>query len=425
MYFAIILGIFPIFSAFGSETLDHGDTAWLLTSTLLVLMMTVPGLALFYGGMVRRKNILSTAGMSFFTAIIGTLLWFSIGYSLAFGEGSAYIGDFSNIFLSNVQLDSLSGTIPESLFVTFQMTFVIIAAAIVTGSFVDRIKFSAFLIFTPLWMLFVYIPVCHWVWGGGFLGHDGVLDFAGGTVVHITAGFSGLTAAVIIGPRYNYGRENMAPSNLIFTLTGASLLWVGWFGFNAGSSVSASSGAAFAMLVTQIAAAAGAFSWSVMEYIIHKKVSLLGALSGVIAGLVGITPAAGFVDPMGALFIGLLTGAGCFYCSTKLKHMLKYDDSLDAFGIHGAGGIIGALLTGVFASEAVGGTKGTLESFMTGEFTLMQLWLQFYGVIAAILISVVATSAILYLIKYTIGVRVSKEDEILGLDMSQHGEKLP
>ncbi|MFV0430825.1 MAG: ammonium transporter [Alphaproteobacteria bacterium] len=418
------LSLFPLltlllggFSAAADE-LNSGDTAWILTATALVLMMSVPGLALFYGGMVRRKNILATVGQSFASAIVISLIWVIVGYSLAAGEGNAYIGDFSMVFLKHLTLEGSNGSLPESLFITFQMTFAIITAAIITGAFADRMKFSSFLIFISIWSIVVYSPVWHWVWGGGFLSNDGVLDYAGGTVVHITAGVSGLVAAIIIKPRYRFGKENMAPDNLAYTLIGGSLLWVGWFGFNAGSAVAADGSAGMAILVTQIAAAAGGFWWTACEWAIRNKPSILGMASGVVAGLVGITPASGFVDPMGALFIGSMTSIGCFFASTSLKNKLKYDDSLDAFGIHGIGGLIGAVLTGVFAKEAIGGTKGALEG------NLYQVWLQIEGVIATIVISVIGTAVILYAIKATIGLRVTKEEEIEGLDQTIHGETI-
>ncbi|MFV0322191.1 MAG: ammonium transporter [Alphaproteobacteria bacterium] len=414
---AIAIGIIGSLNAFADEV-NSGDTAWILTATALVLMMTIPGLAMFYGGMVRRKNILATAGQSFATAIVISLVWVVIGYSLAAGEGNAYIGDLSMVFLNHVTLDSVNGSLPESLFITFQMTFAIITAAIITGAFADRMKFSSFLLFITAWSILVYSPIWHWVWGGGFLSSDGVLDYAGGTVVHISAGVSGLVAALIIGPRYRFGQANMAPSNLTYTILGGSLLWVGWFGFNAGSAVAANGSAGMAILVTQIAAAAGGLAWTASEWLIHKKPSILGMVSGAIAGLVGITPGSGFVDPMGAIFIGLITGVACFFGATTLKNTLKYDDSLDAFGIHGIGGLVGAVLTGVFAKEAIGGTKGALEG------NLMQVWIQIEGVIATIVISIIGTAIILFAIKALIGLRVTQEEEVEGLDKAIHGEAI-
>ena len=400
-------------------TLDTGDTAWMLTSTALVLMMTIPGLAMFYGGMVRRKNVLATAMQSFATTALMTVLWMIIGYSFAFGDGGGlnmFYGGFSRAFLAGMGADSLSGTIPESVFMTFQMTFAIITPALITGAFADRMKFSAMLWFLGLWMVIIYAPVCHWVWGGGFLGDDGVLDFAGGTVVHINAGIAGLVAAFVLGKREGYGTENMAPHNLTLSVIGASLLWVGWFGFNAGSAVAANGAAGMAMAVTQIATAAAALSWMFIEWMVRKKPSVLGVISGAVAGLVAITPASGFVAPVGALIIGLISGAGCFWGATVLKHMAGYDDSLDAFGVHGVGGIIGALLTGVFAVEAIGGTPGLLEG-NPGQ-VVTQAW----GIVATIVYSGVGSFILLKIIDAVIGLRVSKEVEIEGLDINLHGE---
>jgi Amt family ammonium transporter len=400
-------------------TLDTGDTAWMLTSTALVLMMTIPGLALFYGGMVRKKNVLATAMQSFAICCLVTVLWMVAGYSIAFGDGgslNAYFGGFGNLFLSGMGLDSLSGTIPESVFMVFQMTFGIITPALITGAFADRMKFSAMLIFMSLWLLVVYAPVCHWVWGGGFLGEAGVLDFAGGTVVHINAGIAGLVCAIVLGKRLGYGTENMAPHNLVLSLIGASLLWVGWFGFNAGSAVAANGTAGMAMAVTQIATAAAALSWMFTEWLLRKKPSVLGIISGAVAGLVAITPASGFVAPGGALIIGLIAGIACYWGAVWLKRVGGYDDSLDAFGVHGIGGIVGALLTGVFASEAIGGTPGLLEG------NAVQVWIQIKGIVATIVYSGVVTFILLKVIDLVVGLRVDKETEVAGLDLSLHGE---
>ena len=399
-------------------TLDAGNTAWMLTSTALVLLMTIPGLALFYGGMVRKKNILATMMQSFALAALMSVLWMVIGYSLAFSEGNAYVGGFGKLLLAGVGVDSLTGTIPESLFIVFQMTFAIITPALITGAFADRMKFSAMLVFMALWQVVVYAPICHWVWGGGFLGSDGVLDYAGGTVVHINAGVAGLVAAIVLGPRKGFGTDNMAPANLSLAIIGASLLWVGWFGFNAGSAVAADGRAGMAMLATQIAAAAATLSWMAAEWILRKKPSVLGAISGAIGGLVAITPAAGFVGPGGALMIGLISGVVCFWGATGLKHALKYDDSLDAFGVHGVGGIVGAILTGVFAVEAIGGTPGLLEG--NGGQVLTQL----YGIVATIVWTAVASFILLKLIDLVIGLRVTPDEEREGLDLSLHGESI-
>ncbi len=397
--------------ALAEDKLDTGDTAWMLTSTALVLLMTIPGLALFYGGMVRKKNVLATVMQSFAAACLMTVLWMVAGYSLAFSDGggiNAYVGGLSKAFLAGIDTGSLSGTIPETVFVTFQMTFAIITPALICGGFADRMKFSAMLWFLGIWMLVVYAPICHWVWGGGFLADDGVLDFAGGTVVHINAGVAGLVAAIVLGKRSGYGLENMAPHNMVLSVVGASLLWVGWFGFNAG--------AGMAMAVTQIAAAAAALAWMFAEWLVHKKPSVLGIVSGAVSGLVAITPASGFVDPKGALIIGLVAGIGCFFGATTLKRKMGYDDSLDAFGVHGIGGIIGAVLTGVFAVEAIGGTPGMLEGNAGQVFT------QIEGIVATMVWAALASFVILKAIDMTIGLRVEKEVEIEGLDINLHGE---
>ncbi|MCP5367761.1 MAG: ammonium transporter [Hyphomicrobiales bacterium] len=399
--------------------LDTGDTAWMLTSTALVLMMTIPGLALFYGGMVRKKNVLATVMQSFATTCLVTVLWMVIGYSLAFSDGGAlqsWVGGAGKAFLAGIGTDSLSGTIPETVFVIFQMTFAIITPALIAGAFADRMKFSALLWFMGLWVVVVYAPICHWVWGGGFLGSAGVLDFAGGTVVHINAGIAGLVSAIVLGRRTGYGSENMAPHNLVLSVIGASLLWVGWFGFNAGSAVAANGGAGMAMAVTQIATAAAALSWMCAEWMLRKKPSVLGIISGAVAGLVAITPASGFVGPTGALAIGIIAGIACYWGATWLKHVGKYDDSLDAFGVHGIGGIVGAILTGVFAVESVGGTKGLLEG------NPGQVLIQVEGILATIVYCAVATFIILKVIDVVIGLRVDQDTEIGGLDINLHGE---
>ena len=411
----------PSLAQDAAPTLNSGDTAWMLVSTALVLMMSVPGLALFYGGMVRKKNVLSVLMATFATICLLSVLWVVAGYSLAFtdgGEYQPYIGGLSKALLAGVGKDSLQGTIPELVFMTFQMTFAIITPALIIGSIVDRMKFSSLLIFMSIWLFAVYVPVCHWVWGGGFLGGDGVLDFAGGTVVHINAGIAGLVACLVLGRRTGYGTESMAPFNLVLTLIGASLLWVGWFGFNAGSAVAANGTAGVAMATTQIATAMAALAWMFSEWLVHGKPSLLGIASGAIAGLVAITPACGFVDPKGALVIGAAAGVGCYIASTGLKKMLGYDDSLDVFGVHAVGGIIGAILTGVFAVEAFGGKAGLLE----GNFA--QVPIQVYGVLATIAWSGLATFVILMVLRFTIGIRVSEFAEVEGLDVALHGESV-
>ena len=407
--------------ALAEETpaLDTGDTAWMLTSTALVLFMTIPGLALFYGGMVRKKNVLATVMQSFAITCLMTILWMVVGYSLAFTEGgslNAYVGGLSKMFLAGMDVGAMSGTIPESVFMTFQMTFAIITPALIAGAFADRMKFSAMLWYLGLWSLIVYAPVTHWVWGGGFLSDAGVLDFAGGTVVHINAGVAGLVAALVLGRRHGFGSENMAPHNLVLSVIGASMLWVGWFGFNAGSAVAANGAAGMAMAVTQIATAAAALAWMFGEWITHGKPSVLGIVSGAVAGLVAITPASGFVGPAGALVIGIAAGVICLIAVVWVKPRLGYDDSLDAFGVHAVGGIVGAILTGVFAVEAIGGTPGLLEG------NAAQVGIQVYGIIATIVWTAIASFVILKVIDLTIGLRVTREVEIEGLDINLHGE---
>ncbi|HET7210372.1 MAG TPA: ammonium transporter [Methyloceanibacter sp.] len=397
----------------------------MMASTALVLMMTIPGLALFYGGMVRKKNVLSIVMQCFAITCIVTVVWMVLGYSLAFTDGGAmqtYLGGMSQFMLQGMTLDStnaLAATIPESVFMTFQMTFAIITPALIVGAFADRMKFSALVLFITLWVLVVYAPIAHWVWGGGFLGGAGVLDFAGGTVVHINAGIAGLVTAIYLGKRTGYGSENMAPHNLVYSLTGAALLWVGWFGFNAGSAVAANGRAGMAMAVTQIAAAAAALAWMFAEWVVHKKPSVLGIISGAIAGLVAITPASGFVGPVGALWIGAAAGVGCFFAATTIKRAIGYDDSLDVFGVHCIGGIIGAILTGVFAVEAIGGFKGALEG------NVGQIWTQIEGVAATLVWSALATFVILVVVNILTGVRVSQAVEVEGLDINLHGEVVP
>ncbi len=407
----------PAFAQADAPKLDSGDTAWMLVATALVLMMTVPGLVLFYGGMVRKKNVLSTVMQSFAVCCLASLLWMIVGYSLAFAEGNTFVGGLDFLFLAGMSVDSLSGTIPESAFMTFQMTFAIITPALITGAFADRMKFSALLLFTGAWVLLVYAPVTHWVWGGGFLGDAGVLDFAGGTVVHINAGVAGLVAALVIGKRVRFGTENFLPHNLVLSVVGASLLWVGWFGFNAGSALAADGAAGMAMAVTQIAASAAALSWMTVEWALRGKPSVLGIISGAVCGLVAITPAAGFVDPIGALLIGIIAGVCCYWGATTLKRIAGYDDSLDAFGVHGIGGIVGALLTGVFAVEAIGGTPGLLEGAPGQVVT------QAYGIAATIIYCAVATFIILKVIEAVVGLRVDETTETVGLDIKLHGER--
>ncbi len=409
------------------KTLNSGDTAWMLTATALVLFMTIPGLALFYAGMVRSKNVLSVMMQCFAITALMSLLWFAYGYSLAFDTTgmeagvtnfSSFVGGLGNMFLGNLTKESLTSAFPESVFITFQMTFAIITPALIVGAFAERMKFSAMLVFMTVWFTLVYAPIAHMVWGGdGALMWDwGVLDFAGGTVVHINAGIAGLVACIVLGKRKGFPSVAMAPHNLGYTLIGAAMLWVGWFGFNAGSAAAADQTAGMAMLVTQIATAAAALSWMFAEWVTHGKPSALGIASGVVAGLVAITPAAGTVGPMGAMIIGLASGVICFFCATSLKRKLGYDDSLDVFGVHGVGGIVGALLTGIFAAPALGG-------FGEVEDIGLQLWIQFKGVAVTVIYTAIVTFVILKVIDVVMGLRVSEEDESVGLDLAQHNER--
>jgi Amt family ammonium transporter len=404
--------------------IDTGDTAWMLTSSVLVLMMTIPGLALFYAGMVRKKNILATLAQSFAATALITVLWMVIGYSIAFTDGgskNAFIGGVNYLLLGPMGLNatsSLAPTIPESVYMFFQMTFAIITPALIAGALADRMKFSAFLAFMGAWLLLVYCPIAHWVWGGGWLGKAGALDYAGGTVVHLNAGTAGLVAALMLGKRKGLGVENMAPHNLAYSVIGASLLWVGWFGFNAGSAVTSNVNAGMAAVATQIAAAGAALAWMVSEWIIAKKPSVLGMVSGAVAGLVAITPASGFVNPGDALIIGILAGVVCYISAVHVKHIFKYDDALDAWGVHGVGGALGALLTGVFASNAINSAaKGWIHDNNPG-----QMILQLEDIGATFAYCAVGTFIILLVIKYTIGLRVSEEVEVEGLDINLHGE---
>jgi Amt family ammonium transporter len=408
-----------------TPALDRGDTAWMLTSTALVLMMTIPGLALFYGGMVRKMNVLATAMQSFATCCLVTVLWMVIGYSLAFTEGNAYFGGFGRLFLSGMAPGgsaSLAPTIPESVFMTFQMTFAIITPALIAGAFADRMKFSALLWFMGLWLIVVYAPIAHMVWGGGLMGGMGVLDYAGGTVVHINAGVAGLVSAIVLGKRMGYGKTPFPPHNLVYSLIGASLLWVGWFGFNAGSAVAADARAGMAMAVTQIATAAAALGWMLAEWLTKGKPSVLGLISGAVAGLVAITPASGFVLPGGALVIGAVAGVVCYVAATWVKNTLGYDDSLDAFGVHGIGGIIGAVLTGVFATMTVTGAADPVGLI---DGNAGQVFTQIKGVVITILYCGIATFIVLKVVDFVIGLRVSEDVERDGLDLSLHGELVP
>jgi len=408
-----------------APALNSGDTAWMLTSMALVLMMTIPGLGLFYGGMVRKKNVLATVMQSFAITCIVTILWFVVGYSAAFTNDAtpgAFIGSFAHLFLSGIgpnDVNSLAPTIPANVFNAFQMTFAIITPALICGAFAERLKFSALIIFMALWLLVVYVPIAHWVWGGGFLGGLGVLDFAGGTVVHINAGVAGLVCALVLGKRKGFGTTNMAPHNLVLTFIGAGLLWVGWFGFNAGSAVSAGGLAGAAMMNTQVATAAAALAWMFVEWMVVKKPSVLGILSGAVAGLVAVTPASGFVNVTGAFVIGIVAGIVCYYAAAHLKRMLGYDDSLDAFGVHGIGGIVGALLTGVFADPSVNSLGKGLLYGNPG-----QVLTQVEGIAVTIVWTALLSWIILMIAKALVGLRPSELDEEEGLDISQHGESV-
>ncbi|WP_424137602.1 ammonium transporter [Roseomonas chloroacetimidivorans] len=415
-------------------TVNTGDTAWMLTSTALVLMMTIPGLALFYAGMVRKKNILGTMMQSFAIVAIATIVWMVVGYSLAFGEGGAYVGDLSKLFLRGVAENwdkpftlgtgdsAVAFTIPETVFLMFQMTFAIITPALITGAFAERMKFSAMVLFTILWLVVVYSPIAHWVWHpNGWIFGLGALDFAGGTVVHINAGVAGLVAAIVLGKRIGLGHDNMAPYNLAFAVIGAALLWVGWFGFNAGSAGAAGGRAGMAMLVTQIAAAAAALAWLFAEWMGKGKPSVLGAISGAVAGLVAITPASGFVLPVPALIIGVVAGLAGFWGATALKHWCGYDDSLDAFGVHGICGIVGALLTGFFAYGPLSATTALPEGVVG---SMSQFMIQLYAVIATFVYTAIVSWILLKIVDVIVGLRVTEEEEREGLDVSLHGERL-
>ena len=404
-----------------SSKISSGDTAWMLTSTALVLFMTVPGLALFYAGMVRKKNVLATVMQSFAICCLVTIIWTVIGYSLAFTPGNGFIGGFSRVFMhgmnyikgdkaTTLTVSHLASTIPESVYFVYQMTFAIITPALIAGAFADRMKFSAMLVFMALWSIIVYSPIAHMVWEPtGWLATAGILDFAGGTVVHINAGIAGLVCCLVLGKRVGYGREVMAPHNLVLSLIGASMLWVGWFGFNAGSAVAADGRAGFAMMTTQVATAFAAFGWMFAEWMAKGKPSVLGIISGAVAGLVAITPASGYVGVTGAIVIGILAGVVCFWSATWLKHKFGYDDSLDAFGVHGVGGILGALLTGIFAVKDIGGSDGSLL-------------LQAKGVLTTLVYSGVVSYVLLKVIDMVMGLRVTEEEEREGLDVSLHGE---
>lgn len=410
-------GLTASVSAFAADTLDKGDTAWMLVATVLVLFMTIPGIALFYAGMAREKNILGTIAQDFAICGVVTILWFVIGYSLAFSEGNSFIGGLSFLGMQGIGVNTLQGSIPQLLFAVFQMTFAVLTACLITGSWAGRVKFSAMLAFMVIWSLLVYAPICHWVWASdGFFFKLGALDYAGGTVVHINAGIAGLVGALMLGKRKGYGVTPMQPANLTIAVVGAAVLWVGWMGFNGGSGLAADGRAAMAIVVSQIAAAGGLVAWMAAEWAYRGKPSLLGMISGAIAGLVGITPGSGFVEPLPALAIGIAAGLVCFWSVTILKRKLGYDDALDGWGVHGVGGIVGALLTGVFATARVTGTD--LPPVMT------QVGIQALSVIATLVYGGLMSGVILYVIDKVMGLRVSADDEQIGLDLALHGERI-
>ena len=407
-----------------ADDLNAANTSWILTSTALVLFMTIPGLSLFYGGLVRSKNVLSVLMQCFAITCLASIIWFAFGYSLAFGNGgsmNAYIGNLDNIFLANLTEDSMAGDIPESVFAMFQMTFAIITPALIVGAFAERMRFSAMLLFSGLWLVLVYAPITHWVWGGGWLGEMGLLDFAGGTVVHITAGVGALVAALVLGNRKGFPRQAMPPHNLTMTVTGAGMLWVGWFGFNGGSALAANGDAGMAMLVTHISAAAGSLAWMVMEWTRHGKPSVLGMVTGMVAGLGTITPASGFVGPAGALVIGLSAGIICYYATQAIKQRFKIDDSLDVFPVHGVGGILGTLLAGVFASDALGVFSG--QGYNEGLDMISQVSVQLTGIVATFSYTAVVTYLLLKLVDKMLTLRVDEEGEMRGLDLVEHDER--
>jgi len=419
---AIILALLPI-QAFADD-LNAANTSWILTSTALVLFMTIPGLSLFYGGLVRSKNVLSVLMQCFAITCLASIVWFAFGYSIAFGDGgsmNAYIGNLDNLFLGKVTEGSMFGDIPESVFAMFQMTFAIITPALIVGAFAERMRFSAMLLFSGLWLTLVYAPITHWVWGGGWLGEMGLLDFAGGTVVHITAGVGALVAALVLGNRKGFPRQAMPPHNLTMTVTGAGMLWVGWFGFNGGSALAANGDAGMAMLVTHISAAAGSLAWMMMEWTKHGKPSVLGIVTGMVAGLGTITPASGFVGPAGALIIGLSAGVICYYATQAIKQRFKIDDSLDVFPVHGVGGMLGTLLAGVFASDALGIFSG--QGYNEGMNMASQVSVQLVGIIATFTYTAIVSYILLKLVDKLLVLRVDEEDEVRGLDLVEHDER--
>ncbi len=407
-----------------ASELNQGNSGWMLTATALVLFMTIPGLALFYGGLVRSKNVLSVLMQCFAITCGASLLWLVCGYSLAFTDGGAlndWIGGSAQFLLASLSEAALSGSIPESVFVMFQMTFAIITPALVVGGFAERVKFSAMLLFSMLWLLLVYVPVAHWVWGGGWLAKLGLLDFAGGTVVHITAGVAALITALVVGNRRGFGTQAMPPHNMTMTVTGAGMLWVSWFGFNAGSALAADGNAGMAMLATHISAATGALAWMLMEWVKHGKPSMLGLVTGMVAGLGTVTPASGYIGPGGALLIGFIAGIVCYYMTQLLKQKLKIDDSLDVFPVHGVGGILGTLLAGLFASDQLGLFSG--QGYAEGRTMASQLTIQFIGVVTTLGYTALTTYLLLKLVDWLVGMRVESDEETMGLDLALHDER--
>jgi len=418
--FSAGLLLMPVVSL--AQEIDGADTAWIMTSTALVLFMTIPGLSLFYGGLVRVRNVLSVLMQCFSITCVATLVWLIIGYSLAFSEGNAFVGGFGNILFANIGEETASGTIPESLFALFQLTFAVITPALIFGGFVERVKYSGVMLFSVLWLLLVYAPITHWVWAeGGWLFERGLLDFAGGTVVHITAGVASLVCAVSIGTRTGFGKTPMPPHNMTMTVTGAGMLWVGWFGFNGGSALAADGNASMAMLVTHISAAAGSLSWIMMEKIKYGKPSVLGIVTGMVAGLGTITPASGFVGPGGALVIGLLAGVVCFFATQYIKNGLGIDDSLDVFPVHGVGGILGTFMAGIFASASLGVFSG--QGYAEGVTMGSQVGVQVMGIVATALYTALLTFIILKVVNVITGMRVTDEEERTGLDIVMHDER--
>jgi len=416
------LGLLLLPLTLQAQDIDGADTAWIMTSTALVLFMTIPGLSLFYGGLVRVRNVLSVLMQCFSITCVATLVWLSLGYSLAFSEGNAFVGGFSNILFSNVAEETTSGTIPESIFALFQLTFAVITPALIFGGFAERVKYSGVMLFSVLWLIFVYAPITHWVWAeGGWLFERGLLDFAGGTVVHITAGVAALVCALVIGTRTGFGKTPMPPHNMTMTVTGAGMLWVGWFGFNGGSALAADGNASMAMLVTHISAAAGSLAWVLMEKIKYGKASVLGIVTGMVAGLGTITPASGFVGPGGALAIGLLAGTICFFATQFIKNGLGIDDSLDVFPVHGVGGILGTFLAGIFASASLGVFSG--QGYADGMTMGSQIGVQVMGIVATAVYTAVLTYIILKIVNGITGMRVSEEEESTGLDIVLHDER--